>query len=123
MKVIGTTEDRIGKVKQSLLGDLKNSVIDRNWAIDKMNEISLTRASNEINRGCNAQNRTIYNQNNKKPASYRQLDLFNDMPSVNDKKNECKNTKINKFKGISDAELVTELINRYKKMIKNNNLY
>ena len=52
------TNYHIGKVKQTLLGDLKNTVIDRDWAIDKMNEISLTRAENEIKLGYNAQNRT-----------------------------------------------------------------
>ncbi len=121
------TNYHIGKVKQDLLGDLKNTVIDRNWAIDKMNEISFTRTQSELGRGYKANNRTIYSQSNRETASARQLDLFNDLqPTVsmeNKKNTNRKNAKkivTNKFDGISDAELLSEVISRYKAMLENN---
>ena len=69
------TNYHLGKVKKELIGDLRNVVIDREWAIDRMNGISLTRAENEVKSGFKANNRTIYSENNRKT---RQLDLFAD---------------------------------------------
>ena len=80
------TNFHIGKVKKELLGDLRNTVIDRNWAIDKMNEISIIRTETEVNNGYKAQNRTIYNENNRNSLSVRQLDLFAEGKKTNSKK-------------------------------------
>lgn len=116
------TNYHIGKVKQTLLGDLKNTVIDRDWAIDKMNEISLTRAENEVKLGYNAQNRTIYNQTNKKTAAQRQLNLFEDVKpteTTTKRKSTKKNATASKFAGISDVELLNEVLSRYKTMLEN----
>ena len=116
------TNYHIGKVKQTLLGDLKNTVMDRDWAIDKMNEISLTRAENEIKLGYNAQNRTIYNQTNKKTAAQRQLNLFEDVKPIKTttkRKSTKKNATVSKFAGISDVELLNEVLSRYKTMLEN----
>lgn len=119
------TNYHIGKVKQTLLGDLKNTVIDRDWAIDKMNEISLTRAENEVKLGYNAQNRTIYNQTNRKTASQRQLNLFEDVKpteakAVTKRKSTKKVETVSKFAGISDVELLNEVLSRYKTMLESN---
>ena len=80
------TNFHLGKVKKEMLGDLKNVVVDRDWAIDKMNEISIGRAESEIKSGFKAQNRTIYNKENRKATSLRQLDLFESTENVNKKK-------------------------------------
>lgn len=116
------TNYHIGKVKRELMGDLRTAIIDRDWAIDKMNSISLFRAENEINLGHNAQNRTIYNQNNRKTAASQQLELFDNMPKATKvRKNVVSKRKpTGKFDGISDAELFAEVMVRYKNLIEKN---
>ena len=76
------TRFHIGKVSKELIGDLRNVVIDRNWAIDKMNEISLTKSETEKKYGINAKNRTIYTNHNR--DRHKQLSLFDKADSNHD---------------------------------------
>lgn len=99
------TNFHLGKVKKEIIGDLKNTVIDRDWAIDKMNEISLGRAENEIKNGYKAQNRTIYNETNRKVTSTRQLDLFADTET-----NKTAKVTVNKTTETKTIELINEML-------------
>lgn len=103
------TNFHLGKVSKELLGDLKNVVIDRDWAIDKMNEISLTRAEKEIGNGFKANNRTIYNETNRKTSSTRQLDLFG-KTTATVIKHKKKNTKTTATHDEKTAALLNELL-------------
>ena len=105
------TNFHLGKVKKEMLGDLKNVVVDRDWAIDKMNEISLGRAESEIKSGFKAQNRTIYNKENRKATSLRQLDLFASTENVN-KKKSAKKTVTAKIDSVDTkaVKLMNELL-------------
>lgn len=104
------TNFHLGKVKKELIGDLKNTVIDRDWAIDKMNEISLGRAENEIKNGYKAQNRTIYNETNRKVTSTRQLDLFADTETNKKKTNKTAKVTVNKTTETKTIELINEML-------------
>lgn len=106
------TNFHLGKVKKELIGDLRNTVVDRDWAIDKMNEISLGRAESEIKNGYKANNRTIYNETNRKATATRQLDLFADTVNVPHKKNVAKKTKltVNKTNEAKVVELINEML-------------
>lgn len=106
------TNFHLGKVKKGIIGDLKNVVIDRDWAIDKMNEISLGRAESEIRNGYKAQNRTIYNETNRKATSVRQLDLFANTENVSAKKKTVKKDVINKVANVDTkaVELINEML-------------
>ena len=103
------TNFHIGKVKKGLIGDLRNVVIDRDWAIDKMNEISLGRAESEVKNGYKAQNRTIYNETNRKTISVRQLDLF---ATDTESKNTTKKVKVtaSKTNEAKTVELINEML-------------
>ena len=102
------TNFHLGKVKKGIIGDLKNVVIDRDWAIDKMNEISLGRAESEIRNGYKAQNRTIYNETNRKATSVRQLDLFTNTENVSAKKKTVKKDVTNV--DTKAVELINEML-------------
>lgn len=106
------TNFHLGKVKKGIIGDLKNVVIDRDWAIDKMNEISLGRAEGEIRNGYKAQNRTIYNETNRKATSVRQLDLFANTENVSAKKKAVKKGITNKVTNVDTkaVELINEML-------------
>ena len=106
------TNFHLGKVKKELIGDLKNTVIDRDWAIDKMNEISIGRAENEIKNGYKAQNRTIYNETNRKVTATRQLNLFTDTEETVTNKKTTKKAKVivNKTTEVKTVELINEML-------------
>jgi hypothetical protein len=104
------TNYHLGKVKKEMLGDLKHVVVDRDWAIDKMNEISLFRAENEIGNGFNANNRTIYNKTNRKASATRQLDLFGNTTTVKTKTKQKKTTATKLSPDTKAFELMNELL-------------
>jgi hypothetical protein len=103
------TNFHLGKVKKGIIGDLKNVVIDRDWAIDKMNEISLGRAESEIRNGYKAQNRTIYNETNRKATSVRQLDLFTNTENVSAKKKKTVKKDVTNV-DTKAVELINEML-------------
>ena len=73
------TKFHFSKVRRSLIGDLRNVVIDRAWAIRKLNSISMYRTEENNSKGIRATNRTIYTEDSTKPTSHghgMQLDLF-----------------------------------------------
>lgn len=93
------TNYHIGKYRVALLGDLKNSVIDREWAIDKMNDISLACAKKSIDNGLKAQSRPIYTDANVKETSVKQLELFDKEGNPNQSQSNTKDNesiKVNK---------------------------
>lgn len=65
----------LGKVRKELIGDLKNTVIDRDWVIDTMNGISTYRAEKE--RGV-AQYRSIHSTSDDRKT----VQLINEMLSL-----------------------------------------